>query len=132
MSEITHLGQGAFPLASNPNPSPSNLDQDAIMVNDDGMDELAGCDEADISSGRLMGYMGIINNEGQVLQSHCDTVDARCTEARYAENFNAADVAHVLQKAPTPFQAFKEDQNRLDAHKSVNFSRSERGADFDI
>jgi hypothetical protein len=102
MSDINHrgLGQGVSPLASNPNPSPSNLDQDDIMDNDDDTNEVAGCDETD----RRM--MGIVNNESQTLQSHRDTV-----EARYAENYNTA--ARVLQKAPTTFQALKEDQNRL-------------------
>lgn len=91
------LGQGVPPLASNPN-LPLKLDHDT-MANE--VDELAGRGETDISSGRL----------SHELQSHRDTVEDNTR--RYAENYNAADAAHVLRKSPNPFQAYRADQKRL-------------------
>jgi hypothetical protein len=82
-----------LPLASNP----PKLDHDTIA---DDMD-VTGHGETDISSGRL----------SQELQSHRDTVEDNTV--RYAENYNAADAAHVLRKSLNPFQAYRANQNRL-------------------
>jgi hypothetical protein len=119
MSKINRrgLGQGVSPLASNSNPSPPNLDHDTIMA--DGEDELAGPDETVIPS--QLGIKLAINHEPELAINHDDATDQSQSHrdpvedniVRYAENYNAADVAHVLRKSLSPFQALKEDQNRL-------------------
>jgi hypothetical protein len=56
-------------------------------------------------------------------QSQCVTVTVETStserhfvdtsERRYAEEYNAADVAHILRTSQTTFEAFNEHQNRL-------------------
>jgi len=53
------------------------------------------------------------NSQTHPSQSHHVTVESTSTSERYAEDYNAADVAHILRTSQTTFEAFNEHQNRL-------------------
>ena len=112
--EIDH--RSASPLVDTGSSDPNPLGLDPMA---DNMDEFVGHDY--FPSERINEEVVKTNKRDRSQSRHTTADTPRAASERYAEDYNTADVAHILRKSQTAFEILKESQNGLGEKPWVPF-----------